>query len=179
MMKPILLFLAALSFSLVSCSTATYQTKEALPERAATSPVLAQGSAALPDTGIYHWKVDTAWVNSTLQSLSLRDKVAQMIVAYTMTHYMSDDNRSYDELVHLVRDVKIGGLVVSLGDIYEQGMILNRLQSIAKVPLLVSSDYEYGLGMRLQDAIGFPSNMGLGATRDSALVYKIGRVVGE
>ena len=179
MMKPILLFLGALSFSLVSCSTATYQTKEALPERAATSPALAQGSAALPDTGIYHWKVDTAWVNSTLQSLSLRDKVAQMIVAYTMTHYMSDDNRSYDELVHLVRDVKIGGLVVSLGDIYEQGMILNRLQSIAKVPLLVSSDYEYGLGMRLQDAIGFPSNMGLGATRDSALVYKIGRVVGE
>ncbi len=177
MMKLTLLFLVTLSFSFLSCSTATYQTRESAPEVEAGQ--MAEGSSAIPDTSIYHWKADTSWVNTTMRSLSLRDKVAQMIVAYTWTHYMSDDNRSYDQLVHLVQDVKIGGLVVSLGDIYEQAMILNRLQKVAEIPLLVSSDYEYGLGMRLQDAIGFPSNMGLGATRDSTLVYKIGRVVGE
>ncbi len=183
-MKPVLLLLATISFSFLSCSTATYQAKEALPQRAAAPSAVSTESYAAQenqplDTAIYHWHVDTGWVNKTLESLSLRDKVAQMIVVYTMTHYMSDDNASYEQLAHLVRDVKIGGIVVSLGDIYEQAMILNRLQRLAQVPLLVSSDYEYGLGMRLQDAVAFPSNMGLGATRDSAMVYKIGRVVGE
>ncbi len=127
----------------------------------------------------YRWTTDRSWVDSTMNSLTLRQKVAQMIVAFTETQYLSDNSPEYLDLVHMVRDEQIGGFVTSLGNIYEQAMLLNNLQKLARIPLLVSSDYEYGLGMRLLGGLSFPSNMAFGATRDSSLVYEFGRVVGE
>lgn len=127
----------------------------------------------------YKWTPDEHWVDSTLSSLTLRQKVGQMIVAYSMTPYMSYNDPDFLKLAHMVQKQQIGGIAVSLGNIYEQVMMLNRLQKLAGVPLLIASDYENGLGMRLRGGISFPSNMALGATRDSSLVYKIGRVVGE
>ena len=38
---------------------------------------------------------------------------------------------------------------------------------------------EYGVGMRLQGATAFPRAMALGATRDPALAYLVGRAVAE
>ncbi len=136
-------------------------------------------SYAIDDSLQYKWKIDRHWVDSVFNSLSLREKVAQMIVPYSLTRYLSYNDPEYLDLVHMVRDEKVGGVVVSLGNIYEQAMLLNRLQKLADVPLLISSDYENGLGMRLQGGISFPSNMALGATRDSSLVYEIGRVIGK
>ena len=127
----------------------------------------------------YKWKSDNIWVDSTLNALTLRQKVGQMIVAFSMTPYMSYNDPDYLKLAHMVQDQQIGGIAVSIGNIYEQAMLLNSLQKVARIPLLISSDYENGLGMRLEGGISFPSNMAFGATRDSALVYKFGRVVGE
>ncbi len=165
----------------LACSTGKYEIRET--QAPASQPVVS--SAVITDdsgipfapSGKYSWRIDSAWVDSTLHSLSLRDKVGQMIVPYSLSGYMSDNDPDYVQLVHMVKDEKVGGIVVSIGDIYEQAILLNKLQKLADVPLLVSSDYEYGLGMRLQNGIAFPSNMALGATRDSALVYEIGKVV--
>ncbi|HUI30281.1 MAG TPA: glycoside hydrolase family 3 N-terminal domain-containing protein, partial [Candidatus Acidoferrales bacterium] len=131
------------------------------------------------NSGSYRWSIDESWVKTILASLTLREKVAQMVVPYSLTQYLSDDDPDYLDLVRMVRDEKVGGLVVSLGNIYEQAILLNDLQKIADVPLLISSDYENGLGMRLTGGISFPSNMALGATRDSSLVYEIGKVIGK
>ncbi len=171
------------SLSIVSCSSAHYQTKESrqIPptaqstiEHESSDDILEQ-----PPGTNYRWVADTAWVDSTFRSLSLRDKVAQMIVPFTYAPYISDDDDTYDHLVHLVRDLHVGGFVVSLGNVYEQAMLINKLQKVSRIPLLFSADYEYGLGMRLKGGISFPTNMALGATRDSMLVYRIGRAVGE
>src|SRR3989440_623611 len=43
-------------------------------------------------------------------------------------------------------------------------MLVNRMQSLAKYPLLISSDLEAGAGMRFDDTINFPWNMAIGAT---------------
>jgi beta-glucosidase-like glycosyl hydrolase/CubicO group peptidase (beta-lactamase class C family) len=43
--------------------------------------------------------------------------------------------------------------------------------------LLISSDFERGLGMRLDDAVEFPYNMALGAANDPELTYFMGRVI--
>ncbi|HQT91709.1 MAG TPA: glycoside hydrolase family 3 N-terminal domain-containing protein, partial [Candidatus Kryptobacter bacterium] len=179
-MKHIFPFFLA-SVLLVSCSTGYFQTKEP------STPSVSGQSSAVPEesneilegTTRYHWIADTSWVDSTLQSLSLRDKVAQMVVPFTYAPYASDSGEMYQRLVYLVKDLHVGGFVVSLGNVYEQAMLLNKLQKISSVPLLFSSDYEYGLGMRLQNGLSFPSNMALGATRDSSLVYRIGHAIGE
>lgn len=171
------------SLLVMSCSSGHYQTKETLPTSADSLSFMHRGInddiLEQPGGTNYHWVADTAWVDSTMRSLSLRDKIAQMIVPFTYAPYLSDNDDTYDELAHLVRDLHVGGFVVSIGNIYEQAMLINRLQKISKIPLLFSSDYEYGLGMRLRGGISFPSNMALGATRDSLLVYKIGRAIGD
>ncbi len=166
---------------LMSCSAGRYQ-MAGVPDSGGKSEETHEKSADcilnVPSDSSYSWHVDTEWVESTLASMSLRDKVSQMIVPFTFVPYMSSNDDGYQRLVHLVKDLHVGGFVVSLGDVYEQAVLLNRLQKISKIPLLFSSDYEYGLGMRLANTISFPSNMALGATRDSALTYQVGRAVG-
>lgn len=167
-----------------SCSASNYQTVP-LPAESRkpsnTQPVRSRQQVTSKenqaDTAVYQWKADTAWVEETLHSLSLSDKVAQMVVSYTTAPYMSADDDSYNALAHLVRDLHIGGLVISTGNIYEQAVLINKLQKMSNIPLLISSDYEYGVGMRLENGIAFPSNMALGATRDSTLVYQIGKTI--
>ncbi|MCL5021264.1 MAG: serine hydrolase, partial [Bacteroidetes bacterium] len=171
------------SLVLMSCSSGHYQTKnESRLPSSADTPVHTTDSGCIlqqPAGTNYQWIADTAWVNSTLRSLSLREKIGQMIVPFTYARYMSDNSNSYDDLSHLVNEFHVGGFVMSIGNVYEEAMLINRLQKISKIPLLFASDFEYGLGMRLQDAVSFPMNMALGATRDTALAFEIGHAVGN
>jgi beta-N-acetylhexosaminidase len=93
--------------------------------------------------------------------------------------YLSTDSEEYTRLVHLVRDLHVGGLVVSLGDVYEEAILLNRLQQAARIPLLVAGDFERGLAMRVRRSTSFPDAMALGATRDPDMAYRMARVVAE
>lgn len=166
----------------ISCSASHYQTKEVRrsPATCLESDVLHPHTTGRRELSTkYIWRIDSAWVDSTMRSLTLREKVAQMIVPYSLSQYLSYDDPDYLDLVNEVRDEKVGGIAVSLGNIYEQATLMNRLQKLAATPLLFSADYENGLGMRLQSGISFPSNMALGATRDSALVYWIGKTIAE
>jgi len=172
--------LLLIGLACLSCATWNFQSKETRPTP--SSGPLAKSRSGHPYSMVeqsskYVWKTDSAWVDSVMQSLSIREKIAQMIVPYSLTQFLSFDDRDFIELAHEVRDDKVGGIVTSLGNIYEQAILLNRLQKLASVPLLFSADYENGLGMRLESGIFFPNNMALGATRDSALVYQIGRTI--
>ncbi len=175
-----------MTFIFLSCSASNYQT--VVPPDVSAKPPIVQTARpqpqmiteeSQPDTTVFQWKADTSWAEQTLRSLSLPDKVAQMVVSFTTTPYMSDDDDAYLDLIHLVRDLHIGGFVTSTGNVYEQAILINKLQKMSTVPLLFSSDYEYGVGMRLENGVAFPSNMALGATRDSTLVYQIGKTVGK
>ncbi|HSL86919.1 MAG TPA: glycoside hydrolase family 3 N-terminal domain-containing protein, partial [Bacteroidales bacterium] len=50
---------------------------------------------------------------------------------------------------------------------------------ISKVPLLISMDAEWGLGMRLDNIEKFPFQMTLGAIKDDSLIYKMGKGVAD
>src|SRR5690606_24524988 len=55
-----------------------------------------------------------------------------------------------------------------------------KYQAVAKVPLLITLDGEWGLGMRLPDAtLSFPYQMTLGAIQDNRLLYEMGREVAK
>jgi beta-N-acetylhexosaminidase len=58
---------------------------------------------------------------------------------------------------------------VVLGQPLELASILNRLQSISTLPLLTSSDFEWGVQMRIAGATKFPRAMAFGATGDPQL----------
>ena len=59
-----------------------------------------------------------------------------------------------------------------------QRMRLERLQKASNVPLMVASDAEWGLGMRLDSTRSFPRSLTLAATRNPELVRRFGQIVG-
>jgi beta-N-acetylhexosaminidase len=138
------------------------------------------------------------WVRSTLEKLSLDEKVGQMIVSSFQSNFISTDSRAFDELARAVHEYRVGGFhvfggsepapnvllnptygTVTLGQPLEAASVLNRLQAIAPVPLLNTADFEAGVGFRIMGATAFPRAMAFGAAGDERLAYEAGRVTGE
>lgn len=130
------------------------------------------------------------WVDSTLASLSLREKAGQLVFPWIRGGYLSTRGARYDSLSALV-DAGIGGVNVSVGLPHEFAARVNALQRRADVPLLVASDFESGgPGMRLNGVYAlpsllslgggteFPSTMGFGAIGEPRFVRAYGRITG-
>lgn len=128
-------------------------------------------------------------MDSTLATLSLRERVAQMVMVWVLGDYTNAQDPGYLKLVDQVSREGIGGLVMSLGSPIEVAEKVNSLQRHARVPLLVASDVEPGLG-RLEggvfvtstasagSATVLPSNMAIGATGIDSLSMEMGRITG-
>ncbi|MCU0453105.1 MAG: serine hydrolase [Bacteroidetes bacterium] len=116
------------------------------------------------------------WVDRTLASLTLEEKAGQLVHVWTMLPYHAEDSEDWQALTRLIRDRKIGGLIASIGDAYAYPVQLNKLQAMAKVPLLVGADFEWGVGMRIRRSTTFPRSMAVGATRNPRYAYEVGRI---
>lgn len=129
----------------------------------------------------------TPWADSVLGSLTLREKAAQLVWAFSLGDYVPDDSPAWRQVSSWITGQHIGGLIMSVGSPLEIAGKLNRMQSLSKVPLLIGADYETGAGMRarggyflpnaidLGGATVFPPEMAMGATGDPALAYAQGR----
>ncbi len=127
-----------------------------------------QAQAVTPD--------GAAWVEQTLAGLTLEEKAAQLIHVWSMFSYHAKDGEQWQELERLVKERRIGGFIVSIGDVYEYAIQLNKLQTMSKVPLLMAADFEWGAGMRVRRSTTFPRSMAIGATRDARYAYEVGRI---
>ena len=114
----------------------------------------------------------TAWVDSTLAAMSLEEKVGQVIMPGAYGHYLSTDSDEYARVVRYVQEWKVGGLIMFQGDVYEEAIAINRLQGLAKIPLLIAGDFERGLAMRVRRGTYFPDTMAVGATGKPEFAYK-------
>lgn len=114
-------------------------------------------------------------IQKWMRSLNLRDKVAQLVVMPCYGEAINTRSAVYRRYVHEVRDLKIGGLIV-MGHVqggavhnaepFAMTAFLNRMQRLAKVPLLVSSDFERGASMRVNSTTAWPHNMAFAAAPD-------------
>jgi len=114
-----------------------------------------------------------SWVDSVLAGMTLEDQVGQLVMIGVYGHYFSSESDEYARLVHLVRERRVGGVVLWPGDVMAAAVRLNSLQRLASVPLLVSGDFERGVAMRVRRATPFPDAMAVGATRDPRLAYDV------
>ena len=119
------------------------------------------------------------WSDSVLKSLSLEEKVAQLVMPKVYAYYYAKGTDEYERLLHLVRDKKIGGIAIFQSDLFEVATLINDLQQETNVPLLVAADFENGLSMRIRRGTSFPHLMALGATRDTSLAYAMGKIIAE
>lgn len=82
-------------------------------------------------------------------------------------------------VVELIKKYNVGGLCFFQGGPVRQAVLTNYYQKIAKTPLMVSIDGEWGLGMRLDSVINYPRQLMMGAVPDADLIYEFGKAVGE
>ena len=116
------------------------------------------------------------WVDSIYSSMTIEEKIGQL---YMVQVFSSQDEKTKNNIIKLIKDQHIGGLIYSKGGPVRQAKLNNELQAISKTPLLVGMDAEWGLSMRLDSTYAFPWNMTLGAIKDPLLIEKTGRYIGE
>ncbi len=135
------------------------------------------------------------WVDATMKKLTTDQMVGQLLMPRFAGVYTSSDSDIYDQLATLVRQAHVGGIIgfggeepvpqvllnptygpLILGQPLALASMINRLQSIATVPLLTAADFEWGVGMRIHGGTRFPRAMAFGAIGDEQLALEAGRI---
>ena len=104
------------------------------------------------------------WADKELRKMSLDEKIGQLICAAVNATFLNQDSEAFKALRHQVVDNHVGGIILFRGPVYESVVLVNRMQQLAKHPLLISADLEAGSGMRFDDTVNFPWNMAIAAT---------------
>jgi len=119
------------------------------------------------------------WADKTLKAMSLDEKIGQLISVGINATFLNQDSEAFKALRHQVVDNHVGGIVLFRGPVYESVVICNRMQELAKYPLLISADLEAGAGMRFDDTVNFPWNMAIAATGDPDYARRAGDLTGR
>ncbi|MCR5709261.1 MAG: hypothetical protein K6G79_02135 [Bacteroidales bacterium] len=120
-----------------------------------------------------------AQVESLMQQLSVREKVAQLFVI-TISREPSEETVARQD--SLIRDYGVGGAIIMRGPVRPFIERMNRLQSMASLPLLVATDAEWGAAMRFAEYPSYPRQRLLGRLEGRGglkLIYRMGRNVGR
>ena len=115
-------------------------------------------------------------VDSVFRKLSTREKIAQiMVINFTS----KDSKEMYAIQKRLVRKEKIGGLI-PLGDSFVPAVTkLNALNKLAKIPMLITLDAEWGASMRWPEIPAFQRFIQLGALTSDSLIYEMGKSIAQ
>ncbi|WP_281848003.1 glycoside hydrolase family 3 N-terminal domain-containing protein [Olleya namhaensis] len=116
------------------------------------------------------------WVDDLYDAMTLEEKIGQL---YMVQVFSNQSEIEKSNVINLIRDNKIGGVIYSKGGPVRQAKLNNELQAVSKVPLLVGIDAEWGLSMRLDSTYAFPWNMTLGAIQNNQLIEQTARQLGE
>jgi beta-glucosidase-like glycosyl hydrolase len=119
------------------------------------------------------------WVEETLKSLSLRERVGQMLMTATQTEFMNVNGERFDDLKKQLTDFALGGVIVRGGSPNEVAALTNELQRTSRVPLFVAADYERGLRMQMKNGTPFTNSMGVAAAGDPRAAYTQGKIIAE
>ncbi len=118
----------------------------------------------------------SSWVDSVLQSLTLKDRIGQLFMAAA---YPNQGKKDVQRITNLIKDHHIGGIIFFQGTPDEVARLAQYYQSISEVPLLIAIDGEWGPSMRIDQTIRYPRQMMLGAINDNDLIYQMGRDIGK
>ncbi len=115
-------------------------------------------------------------IDSIMQSLTVEQKVGQLIMPWLLGSYTADDSETFTDALAWIDELAIGGIVISTGTPLAAAAKLNTMQRRSRLPLIVAADFEYGVAMRMAGATGFPQAMGIGATGNEDDAYQVGKI---
>ena len=161
--KLILVLLLALLYPVFGESSAFFE-KESLKF----------SSIEYPPTGNSQFNTllsEKEWVDSVMSSMTIDQKIGQL---FMIAVHLERGEKHKQNSQALVQYNNVGGVIFFKGDPLTQVEFTNKYQTLAKVPLFIGIDGEWGLGMRLDETMSFPKQMTLGAIQDNFLIYKMG-----
>lgn len=122
-------------------------------------------------------KGETPWADSLHAQMTMDEKIGQL---FNVAANSANKGEAYEKKVEeLIQKYHIGGLTFFKGGPVQQAKLTNRYQSLAKTPLMVAIDGEWGLSMRLDSTVKYPWQMTLGAIKDDELIYHMGLDIAE
>ena len=119
------------------------------------------------------------WADKELKRMSLDEKIGQLISVGINATFLNQDSEAFKALRHQVVDNHLGGIILFRGPVYESVILVNRMQALAKYPLLISADLEAGAGMRFDDTVNLPWNMAIAATGNADYARRNGELTGR
>ncbi len=160
--------IAYVFFASTACgrSVQTADVPAVAPTPRANTPALAVPATAL----------QLPTVDSLVASMSLRERIGQLIMPWLLGNYTAFGTREFDRISRWVDSLQLGGIIISIGSPLDAAAKLNALQMRSKLPLLIAADLEWGSGMRFVGGTSFPMAMGIGATDRELDAYQLGRI---
>ncbi|HEY2118242.1 MAG TPA: glycoside hydrolase family 3 N-terminal domain-containing protein [Candidatus Acidoferrum sp.] len=125
------------------------------------------------------------WVTGTLSTMTVEEKVGQLLFATYHGSFTSTDSAAYAQMLHSVNDLHVGGFInithgsplgIVKSQAYPTAVLTNQLQAKSKLPLLIGADFERGTAMRLDEGTSFPTAMALAAAGNPKDAYTMGKV---
>jgi len=116
------------------------------------------------------------WVRKQFAALNMNEKIGQLMVIRAHSNW---SQYKIDSISNLIQQYNVGGLCFFQGGPVRQAIQTNAYQSVAKTPLFIAIDAEWGLGMRLDSVESFPRQLSMGAFASSDLVYQMGAAIAE
>jgi len=117
------------------------------------------------------------WPKRVLKKLSLREKIAQMMIYRMHLKYESVTTEKWEEITRLVSGDGIGGIHLWSGDGSSSLAFINEIQKRSKVPIIFDADIERGFGQRFPSGTDFPPMMAITATGNPKNAYEVGKIV--
>lgn len=108
------------------------------------------------------------WADSLMKTMNKEEKIGQL---FMVAAYSNRDTSHIKEITKLIKNYNIGGLCFFQGGPMRQAQQTNWYQKNSRIPLLISIDGEWGLGMRLDSVVRYPKQMAMGAIADNQLIY--------
>ena len=116
---------------------------------------------------------DHRWVTDTLASLTLDQKIGQLLHPHLMPE------KGIDEELEKLAGIEVGGAFFFGAEKTVLQTLSQKVQSRSPVPVVVSSDLESGAGRMVADAVIFPDAMSIAATGNKELAYQIGEAAAK
>lgn len=125
-----------------------------------------------------------SWVDAQLASMTLDEKVGQLIIPATVGMFLTENSETFQEMQRDIKQFHVGGYhmlgdVTQLHDPAGVAILINQIQKISKLPLFITADFEGGVGYRFTGATRLPRGMAIGATYNEDMAYQAGRIAAE
>lgn len=120
-------------------------------------------------------------IDEQIKEMSLREKIAQMLIVYNNTSNISDD------YLQELRDNQIGGFILfdnNMSTYHDTKQLILKIKETSRIPMFIAVDQEGGNVQRLNKiqnpkATNIPDMVKIGNKDDSNLSYAVGTIIGE